>query len=106
MSTGAAMNLRSIAATLLTLVVLTFAGAGANAQPAPPANASAWTSIGPQRTTSPNGSGGFFEIETSGKVAAVAVDPSGTVYAGAAGGGVWKRVGGTWVALTDDQPSL
>ena len=64
------MNLRSIAATLLALVVLTFAGAGANAQTAPPANASVWTSIGPQRTTYPNGSGGFFEMDTSGKVEA------------------------------------
>src|SRR4051812_23174263 len=98
------MNLRCIAAALLPVVAFSFADA--NAQPAPPPNATTWTSIGPLRTTYPNGSGGFFEIETSGRIETVAVDPSGTVYVGAPGGGVWKRVGSTWVALTDDQPSL
>jgi len=49
----------------------------------------------------------------SGRIAAIAVDPttSGTsqvIYAGAAGGGVWKttNAGGSWVPLTDAQVTL
>src|SRR5918911_1048050 len=37
--------------------------------------------------------------------ATLAVDGS-TLYAGAADGGVWKRVNGTWTPLTDDAPTL
>ena len=40
-----------------------------------------------------------------GRTTAIAVDGS-TLYAGAADGGVWKRVDGTWTPLTDDAPSL
>ena len=40
-----------------------------------------------------------------GRTTALAVDGS-TLYAGAADGGVWKRVQGTWTPLTDDAPSL
>src|SRR6266699_1540993 len=40
-----------------------------------------------------------------GRTTALAVDGS-TLYAGAADGGVWKRVNGTWTPLTDDAPSL
>jgi len=40
-----------------------------------------------------------------GRTTALAVDGS-TLYAGAADGGVWKRVKGTWTPLTDDAPSL
>src|SRR5262249_44273369 len=50
-----------------------------------------WTSIGPT-----NG---------AGRATAIAVHPTlaGTVYIGAAGGGVWKTTdaGGTWVSLTE-----
>jgi hypothetical protein len=46
----------------------------------------------------------------AGRVADVAIDPSNrnTVYAGSAGGGVWKTGdgGSTWAPLTDDQCSL
>ena len=40
-----------------------------------------------------------------GRTTALAVDGS-TLYAGAADGGVWKRVNGTWTPLTDDAPTL
>jgi len=48
----------------------------------------------------------------SGRVTAIAVDPSDatgqTVYIGGAAGGVWKTTNGgtTWTVLTDTQPSL
>lgn len=62
-----------------------------------------WQSIGPR---SVNEYGGL----DSGRIAAVAVDPtnSNVVYAGAAQGGVWKTSDGgiTWTPLTDTQPSL
>src|SRR5947209_14408671 len=56
----------------------------------------AWQSLGP--------------IDGAGRVNAIAVDPidSRTIYAGAAGGGVWKSSdgGATWSAITDDIPDL
>ena len=46
----------------------------------------------------------------SGRITSLVTDPSNPdiVYAGSAGGGVWKSVNGgqTWVPLTDDAPSL
>jgi uncharacterized repeat protein (TIGR01451 family) len=64
-----------------------------------------WTLIGPEPTSTP-----YDVPTTSGRVAALAVDPtnSSVVYAGSAGGGVWKtRDGGLhWTPLTDTQPSL
>jgi hypothetical protein len=41
----------------------------------------------------------------AGRMTALAVDGS-TLYAGAADGGVWKRVAGKWSPLTDSQASL
>lgn len=53
---------------------------------------------------------GFAYPTTSGRVTALAVDPtsSTTVYLGAAEGGVWKTTNGgsTWTPLTDHQASL
>jgi len=64
----------------------------------------AWTMIGPQPEEN------VFWGPNSGRVAAVAVDPTNTnvVYAGAAQGGVWKTTDGgvTWSPLTDTQASL
>lgn len=67
-------------------------------------NTPAWTMIGPQPQTN------VWWGPNSGRVAAVAVDPTNTnvVYAGAAQGGVWKTTDGgvTWNPLTDTQASL
>ena len=64
-----------------------------------------WTLIGPEPTSTPD------NVPTvAGRVAALAVDPTNAnvVYAGAAGGGVWKTTDGgvNWRPLTDAQPSL
>jgi hypothetical protein len=65
--------------------------------------APSWTAIGPQPVDA-------FGLVSSGRVTAVAVDPTNNnvVYAGAAGGGIWKTTdgGGTWTPLTDQQASL
>jgi photosystem II stability/assembly factor-like uncharacterized protein len=64
----------------------------------------AWTMIGPEPENN------SFWGPNSGRVAAVAVDPTNTntVYAGAAQGGIWKTTDGgtTWTPLTDTQVSL
>jgi photosystem II stability/assembly factor-like uncharacterized protein len=65
-----------------------------------------WTSIGPQ----PSDSGATVFGLTSGRIGAIAVDPTNPdiVYLGGAQGGVWKTTDGgvNWTPLTDDQPSL
>ena len=79
---------------------------------APAAATATWTMIGPRPTNvlaeyGPVGNGSPF---TSGRVAALAVDPrnAAVAYTGASGGGVWKTTDGgqNWVPLTDSQPSL
>ena len=72
----------------------------------------AWFPIGPQPTLpSPGSSTGSFG-NTSGRVSAIAIDPTdatgNTVFIGGAQGGVWRTTDGgvTWHALTDAQPSL
>jgi len=68
------------------------------------AGANPWTPIGPQPTDSR-----FFGL-TSGRVTALAVDPTdaNTAYLGGAQGGIWKTTdgGANWTPLTDDQASL
>lgn len=82
---------------------------GSDALPAASPFNSAWTAIGPQPTL-PGASGIFGN--TSGRVTAIAVDPTDatgdTVFIGAAEGGVWKTTNGgaTWLPLTDAQDSL
>jgi len=64
-----------------------------------------WSLIGPQPTVTP-----YNVPVVAGRVTALAVDPinSNVVYAGAAGGGVWKTTDGgvNWIPLTDRQASL
>ena len=73
---------------------------GTGRSSAPPLGGS-WTALGPQPIVDRG------DPVASGRVSALAVDPtnSATVYAGAAGGGVWKsNDGGTnWTPLTDSQ---
>ena len=65
----------------------------------------AWSSLGPRPITGQESYGGV-----SGRITALAVDPtnSAVVYAGAAGGGVWKTTDGgtTWTPRTDNQLTL
>jgi hypothetical protein len=74
---------------------------------APPTGTSSnWTSIGPQATSTQ-----FFAPFTSGRVTALAVNPSNAsnVYLGGADGGLWVTTDGgtTWTALaqTENPPS-
>jgi hypothetical protein len=68
-----------------------------------------WSSLGP--TTIPNGQTyGSSRVNVSGRVAAIAIDPSkpAHVLCGAAGGGVWESAdsGATWAPRTDFAASL
>jgi hypothetical protein len=69
-------------------------------------------SIGPTPENNTFGNGFFGTPTDSGRVAAIAVDPSDltgkTVYIGGANGGIWKSTdsGAHWTPLTDNQPSL
>lgn len=76
-------------------------------------NSSTWTPIGPAPTFTNNGVGSY--QFASGRVTAIAVDPtdSNIVYAGGAQGGVWKTTNGNaadgqivWTPLTDNKESL
>jgi len=66
----------------------------------------AWSSLGPTPTT-----GGFFS-PVSGRIEAIAVDPSdstgNTVLIGGAQGGIWRSTdgGNTWTPKGDSNPSL
>jgi uncharacterized protein (TIGR03437 family) len=66
--------------------------------------AAQWTHIGPSVTTS----GAWGRV--SGRVTSIIVHPTNPsiVYISGAQGGVWRTTdnGATWMALTDDQPSL
>ena len=77
---------------------------------APLGVAAGWTNIGPSPinfgqtpTSTPR-----IPSDVSGRVAAIAIDSTGIVYAGGAQGGVWKSTdnGATWTALGDALASL
>jgi photosystem II stability/assembly factor-like uncharacterized protein len=87
--------------------------AGPRLSPAPTVGGT-WQELGPRPAVNldyaQNGTVVSQFGNVSGRVDALAVDPTNpnVVYAGAAGGGVWKTVdgGANWVPLTDSQPSL
>jgi photosystem II stability/assembly factor-like uncharacterized protein len=66
----------------------------------------AWVSKGPSPVRLCNAVG----LICSGRVTAIGLDPAhnGTVYLGAAAGGIWKSTdgGSNWVPVSDNQPSL
>ena len=99
------------------LAIALTAALALSSQGAPPQYTGVWTPIGPQPSLpagDPTGTPGA----TSGRVTAIAIDPTdatgNTVFIGGAEGGVWKTTtGGTsvsggpaWIPLTDNQPSL
>jgi Calx-beta domain len=71
-----------------------------------PASGGAWTPVGP--FTLPNGVGS--NGPTSGRVTAIAVDPSNSqkVYLGTAQGGVWRSLDGgtTWISIFDNAQTM
>src|SRR5580692_6696370 len=82
------------------------------AQPPQAPFTGAWRPIGPQPSAPAAGTLTGSSGNTSGRVEAIAIDPTdatgNTVFIGAAQGGVWKTTDGgvTWQALTDSQASL
>ncbi len=66
-----------------------------------------WASVGPAPIT---GCGAGSANQCSGRISAIAVDPSNptTIYVGGAQGGVWKSTNGgaSWIVLYNNQPSL
>jgi photosystem II stability/assembly factor-like uncharacterized protein len=75
-----------------------------------PSTTSPWTFIGPEPTIPILSEAFTGSPNVSGRVTALAVDPTNAsvVYAGGADGGVWKTTDGgtTWTPLTDSQVSL
>jgi photosystem II stability/assembly factor-like uncharacterized protein len=73
-----------------------------------------WTSIGPQPVTNSAGGTNFGNPSATGRVTAIAVDPTTTnmssqvIYLGAATGGVWKSTdgGNSWNTIFDQNNSL
>jgi len=70
-----------------------------------------WQPLGPapENTNTTNPAEDFHMGIASGRGTAIVVGQhTGVLYLGTAGGGVWKSTndGGSWVALTDNQPSL
>lgn len=86
-------------------------GDGGKGPPAlkPIPGASNWVQVGP--TSSPNGPPYTNNLQFyTGRITAIAIDPTapGTIYIGAAKGGVWKTLNGgkTWSPMSDDEMSL
>ena len=82
----------------------------ASAAAAQPTATSAWTLVGPEPTIPAQNVPFTGSPEVSGRVSALAVDPTNAnvVYAGGADGGVWKTTNGgsNWTPLTDGEVSL
>ena len=94
------------AADQASAVARAYADAAANLGP-PVAGRPAWRSIGPATVTNGQtyGTGGNNRVNVSGRVSALAVDPSNGnhLLAGAANGGVWESRdrGASWAPRTD-----
>jgi photosystem II stability/assembly factor-like uncharacterized protein len=71
---------------------------------------SVWTNIGPQPVTNGLGGANFGNPAATGRVSAIAVDPTTptTVFLGGATGGIWKSTDGgtTWNSTFDQNKSL
>jgi photosystem II stability/assembly factor-like uncharacterized protein len=73
-----------------------------------------WTNLGPQPVTNSAGGSNFGNPSATGRVTAIAVDPTTTntssqvIYLGAATGGVWKSTNGgaSWNTIFDQNNSL
>ncbi|HEY4838714.1 MAG TPA: hypothetical protein VIH72_08910, partial [Candidatus Acidoferrales bacterium] len=73
-----------------------------------------WTNLGPQPVTNSAGGANFGNPSATGRVTAIAVDPTTTntssqvIYIGAATGGVWKSTNGgtSWNTIFDQNNSL
>jgi uncharacterized repeat protein (TIGR01451 family) len=73
-----------------------------------------WTNLGPQPVTNSAGGANFGNPSATGRVTAIAVDPTTTntssqvIYIGAATGGVWKSTNGgtSWTTIFDQNNSL
>jgi hypothetical protein len=73
-----------------------------------------WTNLGPQPVTNSAGGQNFGNPSATGRVTAIAVDPTTTntstqvIYLGAATGGVWKSTNGgaSWSTIFDQNNSL
>src|SRR5438270_19472 len=78
------------------------------AQPALPTTGPQWTFIGPRPVKDPTYGGPTGLV--SGRVTSLATLPASPsdIYAGTAGGGVWKSTnqGGTWIPITDAAANL
>ena len=88
------------------------ANAHTQAQPPQAPFTGVWRPIGPQPSMPAAGGVAGSSGNTSGRVEAIAIDPTdatgNTVFIGGAQGGVWKTIDGgvTWQPLTDLQASL
>src|ERR1700683_5314722 len=73
-------------------------------------NTTSWTALGPGPLNEAQGGEAGGGANASGRIAAVAVDPtnSNNIYIAAAGGGVWQSTNGgaTYSPLTDTQATL
>src|SRR5581483_7501047 len=84
-----------------------------NLDPTNPLSHQVWTAVGPAGNSTENADGSVNLNDHSGRIGAIAVDPSdpsgNTVFIGGASGGIWKTtnflttdpLGPTYIPLTD-----
>jgi subtilisin-like proprotein convertase family protein len=88
-----------------------------NTDPTGSQSRNTWAPVGPTETLTHDVEGNIIDRTTSGRVGAIAVDPSdvsgNTVFVAGASGGIWKTtnfltrdpIGPTWIQLTDFGPT-